>query len=261
MSRSPQIDVLTMQPLRRLIVVFAVASVILMSGSAQAQTPNEDEQARTHFDSGNLHFDRGSYEEAKLEFEAAFRLSGRRALLYNLFISAERLGQFADAIGYLEDYLEDGCPERDRPTLEARLENLQQRASRETEPTVDPARTRTPTTPTRDDGNMLPAVIAFAVAGAGLITFAVAGGLALKEDSSLSETCSNTCDDEEVSTLATRTLVADIGWITAIAAAAAGTVLALTLGRSSGSESDSRRTTLGSWVLPNGGGVVAQGSF
>ncbi|MFT5358585.1 MAG: tetratricopeptide (TPR) repeat protein [Polyangiales bacterium] len=115
-----QSDVLSMQALRRLVAAFAAASVLLMGAQAQAQAPNQDEQARTHFDSGNLHFDRGSYEEAKLEFEAAFRLSGRRALLYNVFISAERLGEFAEAVAYLEDYLEDGCPEGEiasRPRL------------------------------------------------------------------------------------------------------------------------------------------------
>jgi hypothetical protein len=55
----------------------------------------------------------------------------------------------------------------------------------------------------------------FAMAGAGGITFTVAGALALKEDNALAQRCGRdagrTCTDDDLSALRTRSRVADVG--------------------------------------------------
>jgi tetratricopeptide (TPR) repeat protein len=249
----------------RFLVLGALASLLALSAPriVEAQETAADLEARTHFEAARLHFERGAYEEAQREFQAAYDLSHRAELLYNLYLTAERLADYDMAIGYLEHYLAEGTPDAERrASLEPRLENL--RARRDRHATSDEPDVTTPdpvTAPTpAHGGDIVPAAVAFAVAGVGLLSFAIVGGLALAEDSSLETTCGTSCSDAQVSTLGTLTIVSDVSWITAAVAATAGVILLLTVGMPSGESSESARVV--PWLAPTGGGgVVAEGSF
>ncbi|AKF03754.1 tetratricopeptide repeat protein [Sandaracinus amylolyticus] len=241
-------------------IVIIGIGLVAAAPRARAQ---EDDAARAHFEAGRLHFDRGAYEAAQQEFEAAYELSGRPALLYNLYLTAERLGDFDTAIAHLERFLAEGSPsDEQRAQLEPRLDNLRTRRDRaragmEPEPEPDPA--TPPPAPARREGDLVPALVAFGVAGAALVSFAITGGLALAEDDSLSSGCGATdrCTDDEVSTLSALVVAADVSWITAAVAATAGVVLLVTLGLPSG---DSERVSLAPFFTPDGsGGVVVMG--
>lgn len=235
--------------------------VVSSSVVASAQETAADVEARTHFEAARLHFERGAYEEAQREFQAAYDLSHRAELLYNLFLTAERLADYDMAIGYLEHYLAEGSPDAERrATLEPRLENLRARRDRRATPTEEPTEP-VPATTTASGGDIVPAAIAFGVAGAALVSFAIVGGLALAEDGSLESTCGTSCTDAQVSTLGTLGIVADVSWITAAVATTAGVVLLLTVGMPSGSSSGQTALVV-PWLAPSGGGgLLAEGSF
>lgn len=247
--------------LRRLIwVTLAWLSLTAPSGAVAQEETELDRQGRAHFEAARLHFERGAYEEALSEFTAAYELSGRPALLYNLYLTTERLGDFEHAIAYLERYLAEGDPDAERrASLEPRLANLRERRARaapaETE-TTEPADAAASTPAPSQGGDMVPAAIAFGIGGAGLVTFAIFGGLALAEDDALAASCGVSCSDAQLSWLGTSTLVADIGWVTALVGAAVGTVLALTVGMPSGGD-----VALAPSFSPEGGGVSAAGRF
>lgn len=222
----------------------------------------QDADARTHFESGRSYFDRGAYEEALREFRAAYDLSHRAELLYNLYLTAERAADFDAAVDYLEHYLSEGSPDAERrASLEPRLENLRARRDAHGEPVAEPTPEPepAPAPAPASSGDVVPAVIAFAVAGAGLVTFAVAGGLALAEDGSLETTCGTSCSDAQLSGLNAMTIAADVGWITAAVAGVAGVVLLVTVGMPS--ETSSATALVVPWATPDGGGLVLGGSF
>jgi hypothetical protein len=243
-------------------VALALALLALPASGASAQ--DADTQARTHFESGRLHFDRGAYEEAQAEFEAAFELSQRPDLLYNLYLCAERLGQLDDAIGYLERYLAEGAPEAERrASLEPRLINLRERrdhlrsesASTEPEPPPTEAPAAAP------GGDLVPAIVLYGGAGLGLVAFAVLGGAALAEDASLERACGVTCGDDRLATLGALTVGADVGWISALALAGVGTVLLFTVGLPPSPSAPSDAVALLPSIGPTGAGLHLTGSF
>lgn len=200
----------------------------------QAQTP-DDEMARTHFQSGRLYFDRGEYEAALRDFEAAYELSHRTPLLYNLYVTLENLGRFSEAAERLERYLaEDTALDAEtRANYESRLANLRLRAT-EHDDAVEP-------TPSASSGGMGPLGIAgittLAVGGASLIVFAITGPMALAEDAAVGTRCGEgagrTCGESDVSTLRALTTTADVTMIAGLVlAAAGGTMLAIDLSSS-----------------------------
>ncbi len=105
-----------------------------------------------------------------------------------------------------------------------------------------------------------PAIV-LGVAGAGLVTFAIGGGLALAEHRHLADGCGAipSCTDAELARLGRYTLVADIGWITAAVAAAAGAIwlaVALTNEDGFGAEAAPR---IALWASPEAAGLVMAG--
>lgn len=246
-----------------------VVSFCSLPALASAQGSREDEEARTHFESGRLYFERGAYEESLREFQAAYELSHRAELLYNLYLTTERLGEWDQAISYLEHYLAEGSPDAERrASLEPRLENLRARRDRHAAPDepdatpTDATPAPTPSTQTvHHDGDLIPAIAAFAVAGAGLVSWAILGGLALSEDGNLTSTCGRSCTSDQTSTLGALTLGADISWITAAVAGVTGLVLLFTVGQ--GHDETVSTARVMPWVAPNGasGGLSISGSF
>ncbi|AKF03580.1 hypothetical protein DB32_000729 [Sandaracinus amylolyticus] len=216
-------------------------TIATIAASAHAQTP-ADEQARTHFESGRLYFERGEYDAALREFEAAYELSHRTQLLYNIYLTLERLGRPGDAADRLEAFVA-ASTELDaeaRANFETRIANLRERAAelaREDEARAARERETTPITPPPDEGIGTLGVIGIAglaAGGASLLVFAITGGLAAAEDSSLADSCGEnagrTCTEDDVSTLRTLTTTADVTLaIGLVLAAAGGTLLAIDL--------------------------------
>jgi hypothetical protein len=238
----------------------------------QAQAQSRDEQAKAHFQSGTLYFDRGEYEHAVREFRAAHELSGRHPLLYNLYLAHERLGEYAEAAATLERYLDETGEHAQRETLESRLASLKRRAEQQAAgdepdapldgaPEADVEGQPAEAAPSR--AMPLPAWVAFGVGAAGLATFAVAGGLALAEDRSLAGSCGadagRTCTGDDLARLNRRTTAADVGLGLGVAGAVTGLVLWLVL-RDRPSERE-RDTAWGPWLPPGGAGISAQGRF
>ena len=84
---------------------------VLIAAGALAQ---EDADAKIHFQAGVLHYDKGDYQQALEEFEAAFAASQRPAHLYNIAQCHDKLGDARKTIEYLRRYLGAAPPEEDR---------------------------------------------------------------------------------------------------------------------------------------------------
>lgn len=110
------------------VLTLALVAALVHPGRARAETP--DERARILYAAGKDHYDHGRYEDAAREFEAAFTLSPRPELRYNLYLAYERMGRFDTALGHLEAYLQGGQLSPDeRGRLEARRDALRERAA------------------------------------------------------------------------------------------------------------------------------------
>jgi tetratricopeptide (TPR) repeat protein len=237
-------------------LLLAASTAVLLAGAttrARAQT-DLDVQARAHFSAAQAYFDTGDYEGAIREFTQAHQLSQRPELLYNLYLCHERLGHLAEAIDHLARYLESVTNAPNRAVLEARLGNLRRRAeSGQTGTGVADAGTGSdagaaigagadggsgdpePGPPGEVDepsGGNPGFVVGLALAAAGVVTTAIFGGLAAAEDGDLAGTCGRdagrTCSDDEVSSLRTFTLIADVGLVAAGVGAVVATIFLLT---------------------------------
>lgn len=108
----------------------ALLLVYAAPASAQATQSTEAENeadARHHFQIGSDLFEAGDYERAAEEFDAAYELSPRPELLYNIYLSHERLGNLARAEAALAAFVDAGTPGHRQAPLERRLERLRQR--------------------------------------------------------------------------------------------------------------------------------------
>jgi hypothetical protein len=98
--------------MRRLAVLFFSLSIVvgLTSSSARAQdgaaaSDDANTRARGHYDRGVGLFDEGQYAGALAEFEAAYALTARPSLLFNIGQIHARLGHAVEATNSLERYL------------------------------------------------------------------------------------------------------------------------------------------------------------
>jgi tetratricopeptide (TPR) repeat protein len=95
---------------------------------ARATTKDEDmtdQQARSHFRLGREYYQLGRFPEAAREFEVAYGLSGRAALLYNVYISYRDALDTPKAAAALRGYLAALPDAPDRENLSARLAVLE----------------------------------------------------------------------------------------------------------------------------------------
>ena len=95
---------------------------------ARATTQDEDmtdQQARSHFRLGREYYQQGRFPDAAREFEVAYGLSGRAALLYNVYISYRDALDTPKAAAALRGYLAAVPDAPDRENLAARLAALE----------------------------------------------------------------------------------------------------------------------------------------
>lgn len=249
----------------------AIVGVLMCTSAALAQE-DSDERARLHFESGRSYFDEGAYERALQEFERAYELSPRVAMLFNLGTTYERLGRLGEAADAFEGYLEGTPDAQNRATLTRRIANLRRRAASQesgssegSETTETTTTTTTSTQTTTDappssggggggDGLLIGGIAALSVAGVGLAMTGIFGGLTLSEQGTIEDGCGATasCSEDQISDLRTFATVTDVSWIVAAVAGATGVVL-LALGLTAGGD-DSQAS-----IRFNGTGV--EGTF
>ncbi|MGE0787803.1 MAG: tetratricopeptide repeat protein [Sandaracinaceae bacterium] len=238
---------------------FVALTALLLGGaglapSARAQT-DDDERARLHFESGRSYFEEGAYERAQQEFEQAYALSPRTAMLFNLGTTYERLGRLSQAADAFQRYVDESPDLANRDTLLRRVANLRRRAEAQAQGQEDPgdpdehtddgaSHATTPTPHTGPSGGggageglIIGGAVALGVAGVALALTAVFGGLTLSEQSSVENGCytAGNCAESDISNLRTYATVTDAMWITGAIAGAAGIVL-LVLGITSPSD-------------------------
>lgn len=207
--------------LRSVITLALAAWTLLAVARASAQESEADARARRHFESGTAYFEVGDYDSALRELQVAYDISHRPALLYNLYMTHERLGHFAEAAANLERYLAEEPELENRQTLEERLARLRERAAAAraagesgdddlADGAADRERTGATPQPAPSSGPPILTITGFTLAGVGLVLFAVGGGLVLSEDARL-QGCTPICAPGEAATLDAATLVADVG--------------------------------------------------
>jgi tetratricopeptide (TPR) repeat protein len=191
-----------------------------------AESELDDDAARRHFTAGRGLYDVGRFDQAAIEFEEAHRLSGRPALLYNLYIAYRDAGNIPKAAENLRRYLQEMPDVEDRVNLRARLEQLEAQAARESDVQSQLEQQQRELEERRrreqlDDGgpSPLPWIVA-GVGGAALVAGTITGILALGATSTLEENCpdpNNVCSldyedfDEDLDTA--ETLVTTTDWL------------------------------------------------
>jgi tetratricopeptide (TPR) repeat protein len=103
------------------------------SDAEQSELLAMDVEARQHFQLGRTFYDSGRFQQAVEEFSAAYKLSGRPQLLYNLYVANRDAGELPAAVDALRAYLDKVPDAPDRVNLKARLESLEAQAKRQAE--------------------------------------------------------------------------------------------------------------------------------
>ena len=123
-------------------VLLTVALVALQLGAAagafaqrppRENPPSQDAEARRVFDIAAAAFAGGRYAEALDHFEAAYRLSPRPQLLYNIGLAQDRLRQDRAAIASFERFLAEVPDTTKRVEVEGRLSALRDSTRRQEE--------------------------------------------------------------------------------------------------------------------------------
>lgn len=225
------------------LLLCSTLSLWLLASAASAQTDASDARARAHFSAASAYYEEGDYAQALVEFRAAYDLSHRAGLLYNVYLCEERLGHLDAAVEALEAYLGSDVEVPNRATLEARLGHLHERQAAGAS-TVEVAEVDVATAPAPPaaEGPSTLAIAGFSVAAVGLVGFAVFGPWTLAEDGRLSSTCSPTCAPGDVELLRATSIASDVSLGVALAGAVVG-VIGLVL--PSGGSSDTARLLIG----------------
>lgn len=86
------------------------------------------ELARQHFQNGVRLFENGLFDAARVEFEASYKHSEEPDLLWNLSLTAERLGKYVDALEYARRFQSakrTTLSAADSAEVQAKIEHLQ----------------------------------------------------------------------------------------------------------------------------------------
>jgi len=88
-------------------------------------SPENEEKARAHFRLGRAYYDNGDFAKAAVEFEAAYAISQRAALLYNIYLAYRDANDTRNAAEALRKYLQLESKVENRGQLESRLAALE----------------------------------------------------------------------------------------------------------------------------------------
>ena len=116
--------------MRHVVLLFTLTAALTAPGVAAAQddlAARHDTEARALFDAGSIAFSEGRFADAHERFQAAYDLSHRPQLLYNIAAAADRAGDEATALRAYEQYLTDFAAADNRAYVEARIAVLRSR--------------------------------------------------------------------------------------------------------------------------------------
>lgn len=250
----------------------------LLATASAAAADSDDENARRHFESGAAYLDQSDYDDALREFQSAYNLSKRPALLLNIATVYERMGKLQGAIDSLTKYLADNSQTSERTTIETRIANLKKRLEAEQAAapppppsTPVPTATPAPAAPAALEPapapapapaakpNRIGAYIALGAGGAAAIGAVVTGLVAKSKYDKASDSCGHQCSDDTVSPIKTMAVVSDVLTGAAVVGAGVGVVLLLTAKPSSAEKAGVPILT--GAVLPGRGSVEATWRF
>jgi hypothetical protein len=106
--------------------LLVLALGLAFAGAASAQEESVEDKARAHFRLGRAHYDNGNFAEAAVEFEEAYNVSQRAALLYNIYLAYRDANNTEKAAWSLKLYLEKEENIENRAQLQARLKALEE---------------------------------------------------------------------------------------------------------------------------------------
>lgn len=235
-----------------------------------------DQAARLLFESASRAYEAGNFTDALARYTNAYQLSERAPLLYNIAICHDRLEQKEEAADFYERFVAE-VPDSPRVGI-ARSRGEILRASLERNAQTTVVETEGPDTQDHDGPEVTPPeptssrslagpIASFAVGGAGLITFVVAGLISSSRLTVAEGTCMTPagpmgpggCNSDELDGVDRAALIADIGLGLAIAGTAVGVVwLLVGGGDDEPDESAARFTPVAS---PSTLGAQITGSF
>jgi predicted DNA-binding protein YlxM (UPF0122 family) len=219
-------------------------AAVIVAAAAPARAMTEDEErAKAHFLAGQSYYDQASYNDALREFNEAYRISKRPALLYNIARCHEALEQFPEAVQMLQRYLEEDPTTSDREAVETRIHNLKERQEHVPKPPA-PAPPPQPAVvaPVKPTPPHRKRIYTWVVGGIGVGALAAALGTGVASQLSyndLKSKCTgNVCDPTSVADAQHKidqgkhlALATDILWPIGAAAVATGVVLFFVEGR------------------------------
>ena len=242
------------RPLAALVIAVGVIAAPLPVTAAPAADP-KIERAKELLSNGARLYNEGSYEAAILAFQEGYDLTKEPAFLFNIGNCYERLGKFAEARSYLDQY-RAFAPESERDVLTRRITQIDERLRKQREeeearrkaeedaarnqPEPQPEGPPPPIDepePAKEERVFGPA--AWALTGVTVVGLGLGAGMgvkALKDRDRAMEHCSeqggaticNSQGEDALSARRTSALVADIGFVVAgVAAAGLITVVAL----------------------------------
>lgn len=247
-----------------------------MAQSQAQETQMSDDRARAHFRLGREFYELGRFAQAAAEFQAAFELSGRAELLYNIYLAHRDAQNLGAAETALREFLLRNPDAPGHAQLSARLsalseENAARNARAESEAAAlaaaaDAERRLLENQEAMNDANRSRPIWPWFLVGGGVLL--VGGGLALgavssSDASALRAECpvGNQCApsvglEARRGDIQARLLVADVLWVGGALLTASGLVLAFTL-----DDERSSPVTVSPAISGSGAAFEMRGSF
>ncbi|MED5374628.1 MAG: hypothetical protein VX899_26660 [Myxococcota bacterium] len=206
---------------------------------------SSDEEAKELYAKGEAAYADQEYEQALTYWQAAYDLSERPLILYNMAAAYEKLGRYPEAIAALDEYWRY-APESERGIIERRISQLEAKL---------PEGTESPSDHGGGGGGGLSFDPGWLLVGAGtaaIATGATFGVMSRQAGATLSESCvDGLClerNQVDVESNRKQAMIADIAMAGGIVLAGSGVALVL--------------VDDGSVVLsPTAGGLLLEGSF
>lgn len=232
--------------------------VLVLASSAHAQP---EDRGRLHFQAGASYYEAGDYNDALREFQRAYELSQKPELFYNLSLCHQQLGDLDQATSFLERYLGEVEDVPNRANLQRRLENFRERMAQREQNQNQEQEQEQEQEPTESGGVSPLLWTGIGVGGAGLVTLAVSGGLALSEKGNLEgRGCPESGDRCDSGSLKTRSIVADIGLGLTVVGVTLG-VVGLIMGGSDDDPDAQARVRVDPYAGPESAGAIVRGTF
>jgi hypothetical protein len=271
-----------------LLACIASAAAPVAPRAAFAQEPNAANvaAARRHYEKARADYAQGAYREAITELEAGYALDPNKYLVFNLGVVHEKLGDIDDALKWFRQYTTMSLTPQERERAESYLRRLegakkeleakqaaqQQQQQQQQQPQGAPESTTTPAPPPPPPEKVVHGRIdALTITAASVTTAALALGIVMgvkalhDNPGGTPVTGHNNLTYTEFvnqhNTALREGLVADIGFGTAVVAAAATAVLYFGRTRPASTSTTTGSTTVSAAPLTGGGAVFVQGSF